>query len=134
MDANNDGKISEEEFINWYKQSKFFEAKKAVAEEQVEHQEKEEQEGISLEFPDGLKGRIFYIISAPIMYTLYFTVPDVRKPKWTSWCVIVFLSCFSDRAHFWEQIEIITFWVKIQWKMKLKIKFRARSGNILGTY
>jgi len=42
-----------------------------------------------------LKGRIFYIISAPIMYTLYFTVPDVRKPKWTSWWPAAFLGSIA---------------------------------------
>eukprot|EP00484_Ammonia_sp_Unknown_P018217 CAMPEP_0197031822 /NCGR_PEP_ID=MMETSP1384-20130603/10689_1 /TAXON_ID=29189 /ORGANISM="Ammonia sp." /LENGTH=670 /DNA_ID=CAMNT_0042461397 /DNA_START=98 /DNA_END=2110 /DNA_ORIENTATION=- len=82
LDANNDGQISREEFMNWYKSSKFFEKQKERANTLIEEENKEEDEGISLAFPENWKGRVMYIISAPIMYTLYFTVPDVRKRRW----------------------------------------------------
>ena len=67
--------------MNWYKSSKFFEDQKKRRDTIVEQEEKDEEEGISLKFPEGIKGRIMYIISAPIMYTLYYTTPDVRKEK-----------------------------------------------------
>ena len=35
LDKNGDGKISEEEFMEWYQSSKFFETKKANMEDQV---------------------------------------------------------------------------------------------------
>mmetsp|Transcript_49599 Transcript_49599/g.44410 ORF Transcript_49599/g.44410 Transcript_49599/m.44410 type:complete len:660 (-) Transcript_49599:26-2005(-) len=91
LDENNDGKISKDEFMNWYKSSKFFEAQKKRRDTMVEQEAAEEEEGISLKFPESIKGRIMYIISAPIMYTLYYTTPDVRKPRWKSWWPLGFL-------------------------------------------
>jgi len=90
LDANADGQISREEFMDWYQKSLFFEKKKENVKETVERQENEEEEGISLEFPQSWKGRIFYIITAPIMFSLYFTVPDMRKPKWKPYWPIAF--------------------------------------------
>merc|ERR1712129_607407 len=37
------------------------------------------------------KGRVMYVITAPIMYTLYFTVPDVRKSNWKNWFPLGFI-------------------------------------------
>jgi len=88
LDENDDGKISEEEFMKWYKTSKFFEAKKAKAEETVKQDEEEEDK---MAFPKGWKGRFFYIIAAPIMWSLHFTVPDVRKKRWESWFFVAFI-------------------------------------------
>jgi len=92
LDANNDGKISREEFMNWYQTSKFFEAEKKRRNTLVEIEEEEEDEGVSLKFPENTNGRIMYIISAPIVYSLYYTVPDVRKPRWRSWWALSFIS------------------------------------------
>merc|ERR1712113_959095 len=90
LDANEDGLISREEFMDWYKKSLFFEKKKESMKEVADKQENEEEEGISLEFPQSWKGRIFYVITAPIMFSLYFTVPDMRKPKWKPYWPIAF--------------------------------------------
>lgn len=95
LDANNDGQISEEEFMNWYQSSKYFETKKANLEEVADREDKEEDEGISLEFPSSWKGRIWYLIVAPIMFSLYFTVPDVRKPRWTNWWPLAFIGSIT---------------------------------------
>jgi len=110
LDENNDGKISKEEFMNWYKSSKFFEQQKKRRDTIVEQEEQEDEEGISLEFPENTKGRIMYIISAPIMYTLYYTVPDVRKRKWRSWwplgfiMSIVWLGVYSYFMVWWATV------------------------------
>jgi len=95
LDANGDGQISEEEFMNWYQSSKFFETKKANMEDQVDRDEKEEDEGISLAFPSSWKGRMWYMIVAPIMFSLYFTVPDVRKKRWTNWWPLAFIGSIT---------------------------------------
>lgn len=91
MDENNDGKISKDEFMNWYKSSKFFAEQKQRRDTIVEKEEAEEEEGVSLAFPENTTGRIMYIVSAPIMYTLYYTTPDVRKPRWKKWWPLAFL-------------------------------------------
>merc|ERR1719361_705397 len=86
LDTDNDGQISKEEFMSWYKNSKFFMQRKRRADTLVEQEESEEEAGVSLAFPsaENWKGRIMYVITAPIMYTLYFTVPDVRKKRWSA--------------------------------------------------
>merc|ERR1719189_12962 len=81
--------------MNWYQTSKFFETKKANMEDQMDREDKEEEEGISLEFPSSWKGRIWYLIVAPIMFSLYFTVPDVRKPRWTNWWPLAFIGSIT---------------------------------------
>merc|ERR1712087_680910 len=75
LDSNDDGQISKAEFMAWYKSSKFFEQQKQRRDTIVEKELEAEEEGISLAFPEGCKGRVMYLISAPIMYSLYFTLP-----------------------------------------------------------
>merc|ERR1712154_37067 len=112
LDGNNDGQISREEFMNWYKSSKFFEARKKRADTLVEQEESEEEAGVSLAFPsaENWRGRVMYIITAPIMYTLYFTVPDVRKQRWRAcWPIgfimsIVWLGAYSYLMGWWATV------------------------------
>merc|ERR1712087_673049 len=95
LDSNDDGQISKAEFMAWYKSSKFFEQSKQRRDTLVDASEKEmdeDKEGIDLTFPENWKGRVMYVISAPIMYSLYFTVPDVRKKRWQSWWAFSFVS------------------------------------------
>ena len=76
----------------------------------MDRDEKEEEEGISLAFPESWKGRIWYIVVAPIMFSLYFTVPDVRKKRWTSWYPaafigsIMWLGCYSYCMVWWATV------------------------------
>ena len=95
LDTDGDGQISRKEFIDWYKSSIFFKKQKERQENLINESEEEENECISLAFPTTIKGRIMYIISAPIMYTLYYTVPDVRKEKWKSWYPAAFIGSIA---------------------------------------
>ena len=85
MDENNDGKISREDFFNLYMSSKLFEALKQRRDTLVEQEEEAEKGGASLRFLLRTKGRIFYIVTAPILYSLYYTIPDVMKKRWRKW-------------------------------------------------
>jgi len=91
LDSNDDGQISKEEFMTWYKSSKFFEQRKKRADTLAEQADADEENGVSLAFPENWKGRVMYVITAPIMYTLYFTVPDVRKSNWKNWFPLGFI-------------------------------------------
>jgi len=91
LDADGDGLISRDEFMDWYKGSKFFETAKRHRDTLTDDAEQDEGDGVSLAFPEGWKSRVMYCITAPIVFTLYFTVPDVRKPKWRSWWPAGFL-------------------------------------------
>ena len=43
--------------------------------------EEDEEEGpIDLSWPDNTAERIFYVIKAPLLYIMFFTTPDVRRP------------------------------------------------------
>eukprot|EP00484_Ammonia_sp_Unknown_P000943 CAMPEP_0197021402 /NCGR_PEP_ID=MMETSP1384-20130603/2264_1 /TAXON_ID=29189 /ORGANISM="Ammonia sp." /LENGTH=705 /DNA_ID=CAMNT_0042449215 /DNA_START=122 /DNA_END=2236 /DNA_ORIENTATION=- len=72
-------KISEQEFIDWYSGTAYFEQKQMKRQATVTTVEEEEAEGIDLSFPEGTFQRIMYVVTAPIMFTLYYTLPDVQK-------------------------------------------------------
>ena len=73
--------VSIEDFANWYKTTSMF--KDQVKEVQ------EESEGASLEIPEDLMGRFWYVVLFPVTLTLYFTVPDVRwKNGWEKWYLV----------------------------------------------
>lgn len=46
---------------------------------------------MDLTWPDELKAQISYVLFAPIMYTLYFTLPDVRNPSRENYWAASFL-------------------------------------------
>lgn len=72
-------KISESEFVTWYSSTDYFEKKTLKRQETLKEVEDEEGNGIEIEFPDKTCPRIGFIITAPIMYALYYTLPDVQK-------------------------------------------------------
>lgn len=87
MKENQDGKVSIEDFANWYKTTSMF--KDQV--QQAQDGEDGEDEGASLDFPDDFMGRFWYIVLFPITVLLYFTVPDVRwKNGWEKWYMVTF--------------------------------------------
>ena len=47
----------------------------------VDEDDDESTNGIQLQFPDTCWQRIMFIVTAPIMYTLYYTLPDVQKKE-----------------------------------------------------
>lgn len=75
------GKISEQEFVDWYSGTVYFEQKQLKRQATLSTLEEEEENGIELEFPEQLFPRIMFIITAPIMYSLYYTLPDVQKER-----------------------------------------------------
>jgi len=71
-----------DEFLEWYKNSG--KASTGVVADNVHKSEKAEEEidGLSLAVPDGCCAKIMYVISFPIVFPLYMTVPNVDSPKW----------------------------------------------------
>lgn len=62
--------------------------------ENAEQAGDDEDDGpIDMSFPkDGdWKKILVYLISWPIMFPLYYTLPDTKKPQWKNWFVITFL-------------------------------------------
>ncbi|KJH49645.1 Sodium/calcium exchanger protein [Dictyocaulus viviparus] len=51
----------------------------------------EEEEPLDLSWPETPLKRFIYILLAPIMFPLAYTLPDVRKPSWRSWFAITFI-------------------------------------------
>lgn len=84
FDQDNDGKISYKEFKDWYRNAMINKEDLEVLNSEDDAGE-EEGEPLSIAMPDSIGGKIFWLISAPVVFPLYFTVPDVRKPKGQSW-------------------------------------------------
>jgi len=80
-----DGRISEAEFVEWYAGTEYFKEKQMqrVATLKSVEQREEEADGIDFprDFPSKLLPRIFWIITCPIMFSLYYTLPDVQKAR-----------------------------------------------------
>ncbi len=84
LDANNDGKISWAEFLNWYETSVFFKETKQRRDTIIQEEE-EHESGVSIRPPQNFWSRVNYLITIPIILPLYLTVPDVRREKWQNW-------------------------------------------------
>jgi len=75
-------KLNREDFKKWYETSLFY----TVHIEQVKKDEEstdsgegdDDSEPLDVSFPDGLSARVTYIILAPLVLSLHYTVPDVR--------------------------------------------------------
>merc|ERR1719247_2632711 len=90
--AGDDAEISFEEFSEWYKttilythqlsahKKEHIEAAKAALDG-----EDDDDDGVSMEIPDGWTNRIAWFLLLPITGTLFGTVPDVRWPGGQWW-------------------------------------------------
>merc|ERR1712217_190705 len=65
-------KISEDEFVEWYSTTQYYEQKQLKRQETLTKiSEEEEGDGIEIEFPEKIVPRIWFIVTAPIMLSLY---------------------------------------------------------------
>jgi len=74
-------KISEREFVEWYSSTSYFEEKTLKRQATLNQVDEDEGAGIEIEFPEKTCPRIWFVVTAPIMYTLYYTLPDVQKER-----------------------------------------------------
>eukprot|EP00586_Coscinodiscus_wailesii_P023077 CAMPEP_0172503128 /NCGR_PEP_ID=MMETSP1066-20121228/166406_1 /TAXON_ID=671091 /ORGANISM="Coscinodiscus wailesii, Strain CCMP2513" /LENGTH=695 /DNA_ID=CAMNT_0013278733 /DNA_START=385 /DNA_END=2472 /DNA_ORIENTATION=- len=87
--TDNDVDITLDDFSEWYTSSILFEKKVAAV--------KSDMDGAfdHLKPPSGpdttCVSYLVYVIYLPLLVTLTFTVPDVRKPGWGRWCYAAFL-------------------------------------------
>ena len=51
----------------------------------------DEDSPVDLTFPSGWKERTIYIALAPLTYSMYYTLPDVRDASWKSYYMLTFL-------------------------------------------
>ncbi|XP_020620019.1 sodium/potassium/calcium exchanger 2-like isoform X3 [Orbicella faveolata] len=67
----------------------------------------DESEPIDLSWPSGWKDRLVYLIRAPIMYCMYFTALDIKRPErrhlypWTFIWSMLWIVCFSYLMVWW---------------------------------
>jgi K+-dependent Na+/Ca+ exchanger-like protein len=78
-DPGKPNKISFEQFQAWYKQSMLWEKQQEEGKHDAEREE--DGEPLTLEWPESNMGRLTFILWAPIMVPLYFTIPDCRDKK-----------------------------------------------------
>lgn len=75
--------LTYDQFKAWYEGSSYIEVHNT--------DEEPEPEPVDLSWPDTLKQQIFYVIAAPLMFSMAFTIPDVRAAKWKKWFPLSFL-------------------------------------------
>ena len=75
------------EFKAWYTNSTYWEKHKELNEEM-----EEEGAGVDLRWPSqaSVRGKICYVITLPLVALMYFTLPDVRKPRFRNWFALTF--------------------------------------------
>eukprot|EP00586_Coscinodiscus_wailesii_P010359 CAMPEP_0172501246 /NCGR_PEP_ID=MMETSP1066-20121228/147664_1 /TAXON_ID=671091 /ORGANISM="Coscinodiscus wailesii, Strain CCMP2513" /LENGTH=735 /DNA_ID=CAMNT_0013275917 /DNA_START=157 /DNA_END=2364 /DNA_ORIENTATION=+ len=87
LDSDQNEIITFDEFSEWYSKSILFERRmddvKSNMQGTFDHL-KPPAEGSCIQY-------LVYIIYLPILSTLTFTVPDVRKPGWSKYCYVAFL-------------------------------------------
>jgi K+-dependent Na+/Ca+ exchanger-like protein len=86
LDANGDGKVTEEEFYAWYQASMFWEKRK-----QDLSDAEEDRKTLYPTMPDDIQSRIVYILSFPLIFLLYSTIPDVQKSRLRKWYPVSFV-------------------------------------------
>ena len=101
LDKQKSGRFTEDQFVDWWETSTFFDAKQDLRQRTLQIIEEVEDEGIDLTFPDTLRARIMYCITAPLIFPLYYSMPDVQKEakqdKWPFTFVgsILWLGCMT---------------------------------------
>lgn len=75
-------KLTRDKFQAWYEQSMLF---KENMQRQQSISEEEEESHLMLHWPAGRKEQVMFVVLAPIMFSLSFTVPDVRNERWQNW-------------------------------------------------
>lgn len=114
LDTNGDGQITEAEFVAWYKKSIFFnkavQRRNTLVEQETEAEKKREEEGLDLTWPENLQGRIIFVLIAPIVFPLSWTIPDVRSEKGKKWypvalaASIIWLGIYSLLMVWWATV------------------------------
>ena len=51
----------------------------------------EDETPLDMSFPEGLRQRITYILLFPLTFSLWMTLPDVRRPEKEKWFIITFM-------------------------------------------
>jgi len=114
----NDNRISEAEFVEWYAGTEYFNEKQMqrVATLKSVEQREEEEDGIDFSFPTKLLPRVLWIITWPIMFSLYYTLPDVQKAR---------------RKHLWP-LTFIGSMLWLMWYSYLMVWWAIRIGEAWG--
>merc|ERR1711871_1337626 len=81
-------KLTRDKFQSWYEQSMLF---KENMQRQQSAQDEEEESHLMLHWPAGRKEQIMFVLLAPIMFSLSFTIPDVRNERWQNWYPFSFI-------------------------------------------
>jgi len=63
----------------------------AALQEEEAKQEEEEKEGLDLSWPEGLQNQVVFVVCAPILFALAYTVPDVRREGMANYWALSFL-------------------------------------------
>ena len=107
-DPEHPNKITFDNFREWYKKSMLWEKQVEMGHEDADREE--DGDPIELEWPSTFKGRLNFIIWAPIMVPLYFTIPDCRAEKFKTYFPATFVLAIT-----WVAIYsyLMVWWVTV---------------------
>jgi K+-dependent Na+/Ca+ exchanger-like protein len=86
LDSDHSGDVSKEEFARWYRESIWFSERHKLDEVGVD-----EEEGLSLAWPEGCRSRIMYVVTLPLLIFMLGTMPDVRRDSRKKYFVFTFV-------------------------------------------
>jgi len=87
FDRDLDGEVQLEEFQNWFMASEYLQAKAAQVADEAES-----AEGFDFTWPkNNVRAQIWYVLTAPIAFSLVYTIPPCEKPGWSNWCYLSFV-------------------------------------------
>jgi len=107
LDKKADEVIKYEEFTKWYHTSSLWGEKQAAIEK-----ESDEAEGLSLEFPEGCRARLMYILLAPLTFTLVCTIPRMQKPEYRTLPIALY-SFVAAIAWIGGYSYLMVWWVEV---------------------
>lgn len=108
--------VQKEIFLDWYVRSEYIHVHRArnVHEHdkvKVDGADDDEDDGpVDLSWPSGPLKQVLYVMLAPLTYSLYYTLPDVRRDGWQNW---YFASFFGAIMWIGVYSYLMVWWISI---------------------
>jgi len=81
--------LTKDAFLNWHKKAGLFQSRKLTIAEEIKEADDIES-GITMEWPDNLRGQIGFLFTLPLVLPMYLTIPNVLNEKWKRWYLVSF--------------------------------------------
>ena len=124
-----DAPVDRRAFMDWFVASDHFHARR----EANAAGENSDEGALHLRWPDETRERVLFVVTAPLIFVLYHTLPDVRRTRFENWYLaaffgsIVWIGVFSYLMVWWITITGNTFGIPAE---VMGLTFLAASTSI----